>query len=105
DWVMFAMQVHEGTETVEEFERLKECLLRFCLTKTKAELLERALHDRMLIAPVATVEDVANFDQLASRDYWQDVEVPQIGGTVRFPGAFTKLTSTPLPSLGPPPRL
>ncbi|MPY96076.1 MAG: hypothetical protein GEV08_24355 [Acidimicrobiia bacterium] len=105
DWVYFAMQVHEGTETVEEFERLKACLLRFCLTKTKGELLERALRERMLIAPVATVEDVAHSDQLASRDYWQDVEVPQASRTVRFPGAFTKLTATPLPSLGPPPRL
>lgn len=105
DWVQFAMQVHEGTETVEEFERLKACLLRFCLTKTKAELLERALRERLLIAPVTTVADVSHSEQLASRDYWQDVEVPQAGRTVRFPGAFTKLSETPLPPLGPPPTL
>ncbi len=106
DWIQFAMQVHEGTETVAEFERIKRCVDAFCLTKTKAELLERAMRERMLIAPVTTVEDVAHSEQLEARDYWQDVVVPQADdATVRFPGATTRFSRTPLEPLGPPPRL
>ena len=38
-------------------------------TKTKAELFEGALSRSLLVAPVATMDEVVRFEQLASRDY------------------------------------
>jgi crotonobetainyl-CoA:carnitine CoA-transferase CaiB-like acyl-CoA transferase len=105
DWIGFAVQVDNGIETVEEFERIKACVLAFLADKTKAELLEAALTRRLLIAPITTIADVVESPQLAAREYWQDVELPQTGTTVRFPGAISKMGATPLPPLGPPPRL
>ncbi|MEA3215369.1 MAG: hypothetical protein QOJ19_1525, partial [Acidimicrobiia bacterium] len=105
DWISFAVQIDNGEETVEEFERVKGCLLAFLATKTKAELLEVALSRKLLIAPITTIADVANSPQLASRDYWQEVFVPQVDADVRFTGSITRFSETPLVPLSPPPRL
>jgi crotonobetainyl-CoA:carnitine CoA-transferase CaiB-like acyl-CoA transferase len=105
DWIGFAVQVDNGIETVEEFERIKACVLAFLQDKSKAELLEAALTKRLLIAPITTIADVVASPQLAARDYWQDVDVPQVGATVRFPGAMSKMGATPLEPLSAPPRL
>jgi crotonobetainyl-CoA:carnitine CoA-transferase CaiB-like acyl-CoA transferase len=105
DWIGFAVQVDNGEETVEEFERIKGCLLAFLLTKTKAELLEAALERKLLIAPVTTIADVSNSPQLADREYWQDVDVPAVGEKIRFPGSITRASATPLEPLGPAPHL
>ena len=105
DWVNFAVQIDEGTETVAEFERVKACVLAWLATKTKAELLDAALTRRLLVAPLTTIEDVANSPQLAFRQYWQDIELPQTGETVSFNGNMGKFSATPLAPLGPPPRL
>ena len=108
DWINFAVQVDEGVETVQEFERMKACIARFLLTKTKAELLEVALQRRLLIAPITTVADVVASPQLAARGYWQPVEM--VGGAdiaepVLMAGNITKTSGKALAPLGPPPRL
>ena len=66
----------------------------FISTKTKAELLERAIQESILIAPVATIADIAVSPQLAARGYWQEVEHPEVGETVKYPGAPVKLSES-----------
>lgn len=108
DWINFAVQVDEGVETVQEFERMKACIARFLLTKTKAELLEVALQRRLLIAPITTVADVVASPQLAARDYWQPVGMAggaDIAEPVLMAGNITKTSGKALAPLGPPPRL
>jgi len=105
NWVDFAVQVEEGEEDVGTFEQAKDCLLSWLATKTKAELLDAALTRRLLIAPVTTTREVVDSPQLASRRYWEPVEVPVTGEPVTFNGPIGKFSSTPLASLGPPPRL
>ncbi|MFN0029538.1 MAG: CoA transferase [Acidimicrobiales bacterium] len=85
----------------------------FVASKTKAELFAGARERRLLIAPVATLDDVARFEQFAFNEYWDDVPVPVPGGlgvgvgerTVRFPGRWARAGVTPLQRLGPAPRL
>ena len=86
DWIGFAVKIDEGTETVEEFERVKACVAAFLVTKTKDELLEAALTRRLLIAPITTIADVAESPQLASRDYWQNLAVPGATTAGALPG-------------------
>lgn len=105
DWVELAVQIEDGVEELETFEKGKAALLEWLTTKTKAELLEAALTRRLLIAPVTTTKDVVDSPQLAFRDYWQALELSGVDEPVVFNGSIAKCTATPLPVLSPPPHL
>ncbi len=105
DWINLGMQIHTGEVPVSEWERLKDVVQAFLLTKTKAELLQVALERKLLFAPLATPGELCEREQLAVRGYWQEVEHPALGETIRYPGSFTKLSETPLAPLGPPPTI
>lgn len=104
DWVDYAIMLLDGREPLEEYERVKAVLTEFFATKTKAQLLEAAMTRRVLITPVWTTAEVAASEQLAFRDYWEDVEHPQ-HGTIRYPGAFAKFSATPSPLLNSAPSV
>ncbi|MEM7337032.1 MAG: CoA transferase [Actinomycetota bacterium] len=104
NWVEYPMMLLDGREPVEEYERVKQCLAAFFATKTKAELLAGAMERRVLITPVWTTAEVAASEQLAFRQYWEDVVHPD-GTEVRYPGAFAKLSATPMSVLDPPAAL
>ncbi len=99
DWIAYGAELFVNPEAVVQYERVKQIIEDFCLTKTKAELLEAALRRRLLIAPIASVEDVLNFDQLAARNYWDVVD------GCRYPGPFVKTSSVALPALSRAPAL
>ncbi|MEM7341554.1 MAG: CoA transferase [Actinomycetota bacterium] len=103
DWADFGMAVFEGRESIDTFDNAVKALQAFMRTKTKQELLDRALADNLLIAPVTTTDEVLGLDQLAARDYWQTVEVD--GRPLRFPGAVAKSAVAPLSALPPAPSL
>ncbi len=111
DWVDYGMAVFEGRESIDIFDGAIKSLQSFVLTKTKAELLQRALDDQLLIAPITTTADVLALDHLTERDYWQQVQVPGRGkDTVRFCGALAKVidaqgNATTLADLAPAPEL
>ncbi len=99
DWINFGQHVFEGKQPASELARGTEAIGRFIATKTKAELLQAALERNLLIAPISTTSDVLGLEQLAVREYWENVD------GVRFPGAVAKLSGSPLTPLGPPPKL
>ena len=107
DWSDFGMAIVEGRESMDTFDQAIKALTSFVASKTKAELLERALTDNLLIAPITTTADVLALDQLQLRDYWQQVEVPRADGAapVRLCGALAKTTGEPLADLPAAPRL
>ena len=119
NWTEYAMMLLDGREPVSEYERLKQLLTGFFATKTKAELLDAAMSRRLLITPVSTTGEVVDSEQLAVREYWEDVDhsdvVPQDEtgagagsfdpAAVRYPGAFAKFTETPLVNLRRAPTL
>lgn len=97
DWVAYGGYLFTGgTEAIADYERLKLIVERFTKSKTKAELLEGALQRSVLIAPVASIDEVVNSEQLAARAYWQSVEHPELQTTIRYPGPFVKYSETPL---------
>ena len=76
DWIEYAMMLLDGREPLAEYERVRDqVLVDFFASKTKAELLEGAVKRRVLIAPVVTAADVLASPQLASRDYWETVDM------------------------------
>ncbi len=84
DWVQYGMALGDGSETLEDFERIKECIANFTASRTKDELFALALERRLLLAPVATTADLTASEQLASRDYWDIVDGQ------RYPGHWMK---------------
>ena len=79
----------------EEVDRIIEAFGRFFKTKTKAELFNEALKNNIMLAPVSTVADLAGNVQLNARDYWVEIEHPELDNSIKYPGAPCKLTETP----------
>ena len=79
-----------------EMVRIEETVTAFLRTRTKAEIYREGTARRILIAPVATVADIADDPQLAAREYFRPIDDPILGQTVRFPGPFARLSRTPL---------
>ncbi|MCP4228299.1 MAG: CoA transferase [Actinomycetia bacterium] len=107
DWSDFGMAVFEGREPIDAFDEAIKALQAFALTKTKDELLTRALEANLLIAPITDTADVLGLEQLEARDYWEPVEIDGASGPrpARFPGSIAKFSATPCPPLPPAPSL
>ncbi|MBI4331307.1 MAG: CoA transferase [Chloroflexi bacterium] len=92
DWASLDM-----ARTTEEFHRRIEALIgRFFLAKTKRELYDGAIRRGIMLCPVASVQDILEDRQLAARGFWQKVEHPELGTGITYPGAFARLSETPI---------
>src|SRR2546428_8171253 len=58
-------------EVQAEMVRIEDVVEAFLRTKTKGEIYREGMRRRMLVAPVATVEDVTRDPQLAAREYFR----------------------------------
>ncbi len=87
DWMEATPEI-----TQEEVDRRFGLLQGFLKTKTKQECLERAVRDAILMIPVNDVADVANSPQMAYRGFFQDVEHPELGDQITYPGFPIRMT-------------
>jgi benzylsuccinate CoA-transferase BbsE subunit len=90
---------------LRELEMAEDAVERFFMTKTKKEIWQNILRRRILAAPVATVEDIADDPQLKDRGYFVQVESPHLARKFTMPGAFAKLNASPVGPAGPAPQL
>jgi benzylsuccinate CoA-transferase BbsE subunit len=91
----FATMWDNATLTQEESDARNSYIARFLMTKTKAELYEEAVKRGVLLAPCSTFEDVLVNAQLEARGFWEMVEHPELGESLKYPGAPVKLKETP----------
>lgn len=96
NWLAYIELLVSGQEPLAEYERLKLVLEAFTSTKTKAELFHAALTRGLLIAPIATIDEVVDSPQLAARDYWRLLQHAELGQTWRYPGPFAQFSATPI---------
>ena len=92
-------QIQQGTLSIELAKQGLDEFLAHLRGMTKAEIHTQAVAQKWLIAPVNLAPDLLADPQLRSRDFWIDVD----GTTV--PGAFAKLSKTPIRYRGPAPKL
>ena len=92
DWSKFDY----STLTQETIDRMAEPTAKFFAAQTKVELLEGAVKHRVFFYPQFTTSDLLKSDQLKAREYWVDVEHPELGTKIRYPGPFAKLSETPI---------
>lgn len=82
--------------TQEAIDAAIEPMARFFLARTKAELWDEAVRRGMIIYPVSTAEDICSSEQLLARNYWVELEHPELGGALTYPGAWVQTTEAPL---------
>jgi benzylsuccinate CoA-transferase BbsE subunit len=70
--------------TQEEIDAIEEPIGRFFREHTKEYLDGEAGRRRILLFPVATVEDIFNNPQLKARDFWVELEHPELNRTITY---------------------
>ena len=96
DWIGYAELLTSGVEPLEEFERVKQIVEQFTLSMTKNELLQLAVERNLLMAPVATIEDLLGSAQLAARGYFRDHDHPSRVRPLRYAGPFARFSRSPI---------
>ena len=79
-----------GAINPELMDKLSVPLGAFFKGHTRAELVQGSLDRRILLFPVATPSDLDDHAQLEARGYFKEIEHPELGTTVKYPGAFVK---------------
>ncbi len=92
DWRAMDM----ATVTQEELDLFGKSIAQFFMTHTKAELYQGALERRIMFYPVATIADIVEDPQLRAGHFWEQVEHPELGSTITYPGPFVKTSETRL---------
>ena len=84
-----------ATVSQEVMDRIEEPTAKFFMAHTKQELLEGAVKRSIMLCPVATTTDILRSPQLPSRGFWMEVEHPELGTTITYPGAFAHSSEAP----------
>jgi crotonobetainyl-CoA:carnitine CoA-transferase CaiB-like acyl-CoA transferase len=81
------------TITQETYDAVAAEVVPFLLSRTVGELYDRAVTDRILLAPVSTAELALQSPQLEAREAFVKIDHPELGGTLTYPGAFVKMSA------------
>jgi crotonobetainyl-CoA:carnitine CoA-transferase CaiB-like acyl-CoA transferase len=105
DWLNYTVLLLTGQEPPSELDRCCDAIAAWCRAHTKRELFAMALEQNLLLVPVNTTADVVESPQLAARDFWREVDQPQVGSPVTYAGPFAKFSETPITYRRPPPLI
>ncbi|WP_162606619.1 CaiB/BaiF CoA transferase family protein [Jiangella asiatica] len=98
-WSRF--EYRQRPDAIETFRVIFE---RFAATRSRQELYRGAQERGIALSPVNDLAAVLEDAQLASRDFFVDVDDPEVGRTLTYPGPPYRLSGTPLPGPRPAPR-
>ena len=70
----------------EQADKLMELLGEFFMNHTKDELLKLATENRFQLGPCNNAEDVLKYPQLTARGFWKEIEHPELGTSLKYPG-------------------
>ncbi len=88
-----SLQVRWGVDKMNKFFDDTSGLL---MALTKKELYEGAKARHFGWSPVNTVKDIVESEQIKVRDFIVELEHPELGETIRYPGVPCKLSEAPL---------
>lgn len=74
----------------EEYERWQSLFAEFIKKHTKADFEREALARDLSVLPVSTPKELLANSQLAARNYWVEVEYPELNCIITHPGAAYK---------------
>ena len=88
DW----REVHEGEWTREEFESILDALGKLFARHTQDELLKISQEKGIQLGICLDAEGALQFPQLVERGFWKEVEHPELGTSLIYPGGFARFT-------------
>lgn len=88
----------------EAYDEVTEVIGAFLRTRTMAELIERGMKRRILLAPVYSVPQLLEAEQLVARGFFREVKDDRRGATALHPGPFARLSGTPIVDFRPAPE-
>ncbi len=88
DWDNFNI----ATVSQEEIDQIEKPIEAFLKTKTKADFFREAIKRRMLGYPVSSAQDIISDPQLQVRGFWTEVQHPELGTSITYPGGFGKFS-------------
>lgn len=102
DWVN---EFDTSKATQEVVDKVVNAVADFLLTKTKAEIMDRAIRFKIIAAPVNTAKDILESPHLSARDFWVQAEHPELGESLLYCGPFVKMSETAMKIKRPPPGI
>lgn len=98
DWYSWDVAAHlaQGEEGLKDLQSVEQHVGDFLASKTKAELYERAIADKILLAPCNTLQDVRKSPQLEARGFWVDMYHSELNTSLTYLGPYIKLSETPI---------
>ncbi len=97
---MFADPLQRNSYIVE----LNQLVAAWTIEHTAEEVNSLALEHGVPCSLVRSVEDLANDEQLAFRNFWQEID-HEIAGRIKYPGAPFRMSATPAAYVRPAPQL
>jgi benzylsuccinate CoA-transferase BbsE subunit len=92
NWNAFDM----AKQTQEMQDQIEIHINRLFSMFTKEELYNEALKRGIMLCPVNTSKDIIENTQLRDRKFWVDISHPELSTYIKYPGAFAKLSETPI---------
>jgi crotonobetainyl-CoA:carnitine CoA-transferase CaiB-like acyl-CoA transferase len=78
--------------TPAQAEELMDMLGKFFINHTKDDLLKLATENRFQLGPCNNAGDALKYPQLVARGFWKDVEHPELGTKLKYPGGAVMTT-------------
>ncbi|MDD5127206.1 MAG: CoA transferase [Dehalococcoidales bacterium] len=75
---------------------LESPIAEFLLTKPRSQLVEEATRRGILMGYVDTIGSLFANEHLSARQYWRDINHPELDKPIRYPGYFAKSTAAEL---------
>ena len=91
DWETFVP--HRMTDEINE--KIEKSFERFFKSKTNAELFDEAYKNGYFLAPVNTAKDIAESPQHEHRNFWVEVEHPELDDASSYPAASYRINEKP----------
>ncbi|MDP6347198.1 MAG: CoA transferase [Dehalococcoidia bacterium] len=89
DWDSF----HVPSTPPEVMARIEQQVRLFFMTHTKLELYQGSLERHIMLYPLATPKDILENQQLEARQFWVEMEHPELGRSITYPGPFMKASA------------
>jgi len=81
-----------GTVTQEVLDRIAKLIGDFFLTRTRKEVLEGAIERNISLCSLSSMEDLVGDTNLKKRDFWIDIDHPELGAKLPYPRQFAEMS-------------
>jgi len=91
DWT----KLDTGSALQSDYNRVQDTLQAFLMTRTKTEIMDKGVEKAILTAPITNAKDILESPQFKAREFFVQVQHPELGQTIPYPGLPVKATGFP----------